>query len=144
MRKDESGEWIAEDRYSFDKVTPSLDEKQDVQLLFAQQDDDTGETAWGVVIPQDSCDDPYDYAIEDKSILLLYAFGQSHDFAFHGGNRGTFTGNLLGPPPEIPDMGDYDYFDLVMPNVHGEYYFIYLKMYHAILIAPSVSRISLF
>ena len=67
MRKDDStGAWMAEDRHSFDYVTPSMDEKQDVQLLFAEQDEETGETAWGVVIPQDACDEPYDYALEDR------------------------------------------------------------------------------
>ena len=122
VRKDDtSGEWIAEDRYSMDYVTPSMDEQQDVQLLFAQQDEDTGETAWGVVIPQDSCDEPYDYAIEDKSIFILWAFGSSHSFsAFHGTDRGQFTANLMGPPPTVLDLEAYDYVDLLMPNVPSE------------------------
>ena len=40
--------------YSFDYTKPIIDTQQDVQLLFAQQDDVTGETAWGVVVPQAS------------------------------------------------------------------------------------------
>lgn len=75
VRKDDTtGDWIAEDRNSADYVTPSLDEQQDVQLLFAQQDEDSGETAWGVVIPQNSCDeDGFDYAIEDRNTFMLWA-----------------------------------------------------------------------
>mmetsp|Transcript_39423 Transcript_39423/g.82921 ORF Transcript_39423/g.82921 Transcript_39423/m.82921 type:complete len:745 (+) Transcript_39423:77-2311(+) len=116
VRKDDSEEWIAEDRYSFDKVTPSMDEQQDVQLLFAQQDEDTGETSWGVVIPQDSCDEPYDYAIENKDIMMLWAFGASHSFTFHEG-RGQFMANLMNLPPVKPDLKKYDHIDLLMDNV---------------------------
>jgi len=50
----EGDEWVAEDMYSFDYTKPIIDTQQDVQLLFAQQDDVTGETAWGVVVPQAS------------------------------------------------------------------------------------------
>ncbi|KAL7535490.1 hypothetical protein ACHAXR_006524 [Thalassiosira sp. AJA248-18] len=117
VRQDNSGEWIAEDRHSFDKVTPSMDEQQDVQLLFAQQDEDTGETAWGVVIPQDPCDEPYDYAIENRDIMMLWAVGSAHDFGFHK-SRGQFMANLMDLPPVIPDLNEYDHIDLVMPNVH--------------------------
>jgi len=118
VRKDEAtDEWIAEDRYSMEYQMPSMDEKQDVQLLFAQQDEDTGETAWGVVIPQNSCDEPYDYAIEDRNTFMLWALGNSHPFSFHGADRGQFTANLMGPPPTTIDLDSYDSVDLLMPNV---------------------------
>ena len=116
VRKNDDDEWIAEDRYSSDYATPSLDEQQDVQLLFAQQDDETGETAWAVVIPQNSCDER-DYTLEDHDMFMIYAMGSTHDFAFHGDERGSFTANLLGLPPFLPDMDEYEHVDLVMPNV---------------------------
>jgi len=117
VRKNDDDEWIAEDRYSMEYTTPSLDDQQDVQLLFAQQDEETGETEWGVVIPQNSCDEPYDYPLEDHMIYMIWALGSTHDFSFHGVNRGQATVNLMGPPPSIPDMEDHDHVDLVMPNV---------------------------
>jgi hypothetical protein len=118
VRKDgTTNEWIAEDRYSMDYVTPSLDEKQDVQLLFSKQDEETGETAWGVVLPQDSCDEPYDYAIEDRNIFMIWAVGSSHTFSYHGTNRGQFTANLRHKPPALPDTSSYNQFDVLMPNV---------------------------
>ena len=120
VRKNEIDEWIAEDRYSLDYTTPSLDDQQDVQLLFAQQDEETGETAWGVVIPQNSCDEPYDYPLEDHEIYMIWAMGSNHHFAFHGVFRGQFTANLMGLPPSEPDMEEYDHVDLVMPNVSSK------------------------
>ena len=114
VRKDDAtGEWIAEDRHSFEYTTPSIDAQQDVQLLFAKQDDDTGETAWGVLIPQNSCDEPFDYEIEDRKTFMLWAHGNNHGFSFHGGDRGQFTANLMGPPPSTPDMDEYDHVDLL-------------------------------
>lgn len=118
VRQDESGTWIAEDRHSFEYAQPSMDEQQDVQLLFAQQDDETGATSWGVVIPQNSCDAPFDYAIEQKDMPMLWAFGDEHDFFYHkGSNRGQFTANLMAAPPVVPDLTAYPSIDLVMPNV---------------------------
>lgn len=112
----EAGDWIAEDRYSMDYTTPTLDEQQDVQLLFAQQDEDVGETAWGVLIPQNSCDEQ-DYDIEDKTIFMLWAMGSSHNFGYHFDNRGQFMANLLAPPKELPSTEELDHIDFVMPNV---------------------------
>ena len=80
----------------------------------------TGETAWSVTIPQDSCDQPFDYPIEDHETFMIWAMGSTHDFNFHGANRGQFTANLLGLPPSEPDMNAYDYIDLVMPNVSSK------------------------
>jgi len=117
VRKNDDDEWVAEDRYSTDYSTPTLDESQDIELLFAQQDDVTGETSWGVVLPQNSCDER-DYPLdEDHNVFMIYALGSTHDFNFHGGARGQFTANLLGLPPNQPNMDDYDHVDLVMPNV---------------------------
>ena len=113
-------EWIVEDRYSFHYDTPSLDESQDVQLLFARQTEN-GETAWGVILPQNSCDAPYDYAIENRSMYLLWALGSDHEFMYHE-RRGAVTVNLMeGPSVEEKLEENYEYFDLVMPNVSGEF-----------------------
>ena len=118
VRKNDDDKWIAEDRYSTDYAEPTVDDQQNVQLLFAEQDDVTGETAWGVLIPQNSCDD-HDYAIEDRLIFMIFAVGSSHTFAYHGENRGQFTANLLNRPPSKPNMDEYDHVDLLMPNVPG-------------------------
>ena len=117
VRKNDDDEWVAEDRYSTDYSTPTLDESQDIKLLFAQQDDVNGETSWGVILPQNSCDER-DYPLdEDHNVFMIYALGSTHDFNFHGGARGQFTANLMGLPPHEPNMDDYDHVDLVMPNV---------------------------
>ena len=50
VRRDDDDKWVAEDMHSHDYVTPSVDESQDVQLIFAQQDELTGETAWGGLV----------------------------------------------------------------------------------------------
>ncbi|KAL7544418.1 hypothetical protein ACHAWF_007803 [Thalassiosira exigua] len=118
VHQDDSGTWIAEDRHSFDYVTPLIDDHQDVQLLFAQQDEMTGETAWGVVLPQNSCDESgLDYEIQNRQMFMIWAYhGESHSFNFHT-NRGQFTANLLASPRKYVDMSEYDYIDLLMPNV---------------------------
>lgn len=103
-----------------DYTMPSMDDSQDVQLIFAQQDEDTGETAWGVVIPQNSCDEPYDYAIEDRQIFMIWAYGSGHGFGFHGDTRGQFTANLMAAPPEVINLDEYEFVDLAMPNVSGK------------------------
>merc|ERR1719183_2208425 len=41
VRKNDDDKWVAEDRYSDGYSTPTLDESQDIKLLFAQQDDVT-------------------------------------------------------------------------------------------------------
>jgi len=116
VRRDDDDEWVAEDMHSHDYITPLIDESQDVQLIFAQQDELTGETAWGVVLPKDSCDES-DYHIDDKKRFMLWAYGQTHDFYFHSNNRGQFLANLLAPPPEPVSFDEYDKMALTMPNV---------------------------
>lgn len=54
VRQDDSGDFIAEDRYAMDYTMPTLDEQQDVKLLFAEQEN--GQTAWGVAVPMRTCD----------------------------------------------------------------------------------------
>ena len=115
VRKDEDGEWTAEDRYSLDYVTPSLDESQDVQLLFAEQSDDTG-TSWGVRMKMNSCDE-YDYAVEDLDRFMLWALGSSHDFFYHGENRGQFHANLMQPPKEEEPVDGLEFIDFSMSSV---------------------------
>lgn len=120
VRRNETDEWIVEDRHSFHYDTPIMDESQDVQLLFAKQTEE-GETSWGVLIPQNSCDAPYDYAIENRSMYLLWATGDDHEFGYHD-RRGAVTLNLMeGPKEEIVVEESYDYYDFVMPNVSSEF-----------------------
>mmetsp|Transcript_57812 Transcript_57812/g.172583 ORF Transcript_57812/g.172583 Transcript_57812/m.172583 type:complete len:765 (-) Transcript_57812:119-2413(-) len=95
--EEEEEEWIAEDRYSADYVAPSLDDSQDVKLLFAAQSEESG-TSWGVALLSDSCDDR-DYPVVDRSVWMHWALGPSHDFAFHGNDRGQFHANLMRAPP---------------------------------------------
>jgi len=124
VRKDDGiDEWVAEDRHSFDKVTPSMEERQDVQLLFAWQDDSTGKTAWGVLVPVNSCDKPYDYELEDRTTLFIWAFGESHSFSYHGDNRGQFSANLFRPHSgkTTTDLSSsYESIDFLMVNVSSK------------------------
>ena len=110
-------EWIAEDRNSQDYTTPSLDESQDVKLLFANQTtDDKGETAWGVLLMMNSCD-PLDYPILNVSVFMHWALGDSHTFGYHGSRRGQFHANLRQAPTEAPSTDGLDFIDIRMPNV---------------------------
>jgi len=97
VKKDDGSEaWVAEDRYSDDYATPSMDGSQDVKLLFARQSEGDG-TSWGVALRADSCDER-DYPVVDRSVWMHWALGTSHDFEFHGLNRGQFHANLMQPP----------------------------------------------
>ncbi|KAL7516290.1 hypothetical protein ACHAWX_001320 [Stephanocyclus meneghinianus] len=98
-----------------DYVMPTLDVQQDVKLLFAKQE--KGQTAWGVAIPQNSCDsDGNDYAIQDRMTTMLWAVGSSHIFGTHTA-RGQFQANLMQAPKELPSTDDLPYIELLMPNV---------------------------
>ena len=118
---DDDGEaWVAEDRNSQDFATPILDDSQDVQLLFANQTSDTGETSWGVLIPLNSCDEQ-DYPVLNITTFMLWALGDTHDFNFHGTRRGQFHINLLQEPPPSPDdAGVTVTVDRMMDNNHKE------------------------
>lgn len=116
VRKDDATqEWVAEDRYSSDYVTPTLDEQQDVRLLFAHQE--LGETAWGVLLPLDSCDTQQDYPIQNITVFMHWALGNDHAFSFHGNRRGQFHANLLSAPKEEEDTTGLEYMDFLNPNV---------------------------
>jgi len=91
VRIGSDGNWVAEDRFSLDYVTPTLDTKQDVQLLFAT--DNGMNTSWGVILPKDSCDVD-DYSTENVSRTFLWALGASHSFDQHV-DRGQFHANLV-------------------------------------------------
>lgn len=96
------GNWVAEDRFSLDYVTPTLDAKQDIKLIFAA--DNGQNTSWGVILPKDSCDID-DYATENVSRTFLWALGSSHDFNQHTA-RGQFHANLIsGITPFAPLTG---------------------------------------
>lgn len=117
VRQVDGGEWVAEDRYSDDYATPVLDASQNVQLLFAQQQN--GATSWGVTLMVNSCDDQ-DYPIEDYSRWMHWALGTSHEFTFHGNQRGQFHANLLAPPQPVSDPSLYPSIEFTMPNVTVE------------------------
>jgi hypothetical protein len=118
VRRDDDGssEWIVEDRYSEDYVTPKLDESQDVKLIFANQTDD-GETSFGILVPMNSCDEEHDYPIYDKDIFMHWALGKDHEFSFHGTRRGQFHANLLRAPKRVPSTEGLLSLDITMPNV---------------------------
>ena len=91
-----------------------MDEHQEVRLLFARQEDDAGETAWGVAMPRNSCDEAgLDFEIQDRTTFLIWAYGGSHSFGHHAA-RGQFTVNLLSSPPSHPDLSAYDPLDFLM------------------------------
>jgi len=115
VRQDEGGEWIVEDRHSLDYVTPSLDESQDVQLLFAEQSENNG-TFWGVRMKMNSCDE-YDYAVEDLDRFMLWALGSSHEFFYHGDNRGQFHANLMQAPAMEESVDGLEFIDFSMHSV---------------------------
>lgn len=119
---DNNNEWIAEDRNSQDFTTPTLDESQDVKLLFANQTEDTGETAWGILLPMNSCDE-HDYPILNITTFMLWALGDDHTFGFHGSRRGQFHINLLAGPSQDDRVAvertvdDSQSIEFIMPNV---------------------------
>ena len=115
VRQDDDGTWIAEDRFAMDYTMPTLDERQDVKLLFAEQED--GQTAWGVVVPQSSCDsDGNDYDIVDRYTSMLWAVGSSHAFGYHI-QRGQFQANLMHAPEEPANTDGLASIELRMPDV---------------------------
>ncbi|CAB9529309.1 Pick C1-like protein 1 [Seminavis robusta] len=109
--------WVVEDRNSQDYTMPSLDESQDLELIFAEQTAN-GETAWGVLLPINSCDE-FDYSVHNISMFMHWAVGEDHSFSFHGRRRGQFQANLFLPPPETKDQGLSDSYtmDLLMSIV---------------------------
>lgn len=119
VRQNEENEWIVEDRYSNDYVTPLLDDQQDAKLIFANQTAD-GETSWGVLVPMNSCDEDHDYPIEDVRGYMLWALGDGHDFGFHGTQRGQFHANVLRAPKEDPSTEGQEFVDMRMPDVSVE------------------------
>ena len=98
-----------------DYVIPDLDESQDVKLLFADQTAD-GETSWAVLVPMNSCD-PDDYPIQNVSMFMHWAIGDSHTFGYHGTRRGQFHANLMNTPMEFPGTEGLPFVDFLMPNV---------------------------
>ena len=99
-RDDTTDEWKAEDRHSMDYTMPTLDAQQDVRLLFALQDEQDGQTAWGVMIPKNSCD-PDDYDIQDKRMYMHWALGSDHTFGYHTA-RGQFHASMWQAPKVFP------------------------------------------
>lgn len=107
--------FVAEDRYSNDYVTPQLDGAQHTKLIFASQDSE--KTTWAVLLPMNTCDDQ-DYPILDINGYMLWAFGATHDFSYHGQiNRGQFHLNPLSGPKVVANLTDITTHKLVAPKI---------------------------
>jgi hypothetical protein len=108
----EADQWVAEDRFSLDYVTPTLDPEQNVRLIFAQ--DNGVNTSWGVLVPKDSCD-VNDYATENVGRSFLWALGSSHTFVQHA-TRGQFHANLIDGTVPFTALTGVKVVDVKMPN----------------------------
>jgi len=113
VRLDESGQWVAEDRYSLDYVMPTLDPEQDVQLIFAH--DNGVNISWGVLLPQESCD-PNDYPADNIPHVYIWALGATHTFEQHV-DRGQFHANLVSGIVPFAPLNNVTLVDIKMPNV---------------------------
>ncbi|CAE7220545.1 moxd1 [Symbiodinium sp. CCMP2592] len=110
----EAGQFVAEERYSADYVTPQLQPSQEVTLIFASEEG--GNIAWGVLVPMKACSGGNRYPIEDVSKFMHWALGAEHAF-FHHSRRGQFHANLVSGPPTTEDMSSYSSADILMPDV---------------------------
>mmetsp|Transcript_29493 Transcript_29493/g.52757 ORF Transcript_29493/g.52757 Transcript_29493/m.52757 type:complete len:724 (-) Transcript_29493:399-2570(-) len=114
-------QWVAEDRYSTEYVTPSLDDSQDVALMFASEEN--GSTSWGVLLPLDACKPekdgyPRNYPLSyDIARWMHWALGTSHAFQYHGSRKGPFHANLISGPAVLPATSGLETVDLKMPGV---------------------------
>jgi len=110
----EAGQFIAEERYSTDYVTPQLQPSQEVTLIFASEEG--GNIAWGVLVPMKACSGGDRYPIEDVSKFMHWALGAEHAFSHHS-RRGQFHANLVSGPTTTEDMSSYASADMLMPDV---------------------------
>lgn len=118
VRKNDDGEFVAEDRFSLDYVTPQLAARQNVRLMFANEEN--GGTSWGVLMQKQPCDDDV-YPIEDISRFILWAKSptQSHAFGYHGAiTRGQFKFNMVSGPTTPPDFTGLNTVDVLMTNMN--------------------------
>lgn len=114
VRQDSGGTWVAEDRHSEEYATPLMDVQQDAKLLFAEESG--SRVSWAVLLPLESCDED-DYQIENASRWMHWAYGDGHNFVYHGKKRGQFHANLIhGPEPQL-DVSGFEEFDLHVPDV---------------------------
>jgi len=108
------GAFVAEERYSTDYVTPALQPTQEVALIFANEE--SGNTAWGILIPKSTCNAGERYPVEDFSRFMHWALGSSHEFLYHT-SRGQFHANLLTGPMTLEDFSNAKNVSFEMPNV---------------------------
>lgn len=95
LTKNTAGNWILEDRFSSDMVTPTLDAQQDLNLINAQQTD--AETCMIFQRRVSTCDvNQADLDFSPYGQYVIYAFSTSSTFAYHGpSNRGSKRVNFL-------------------------------------------------
>ncbi|XP_066533801.1 DBH-like monooxygenase protein 2 homolog [Hoplias malabaricus] len=100
------------DRHSVGNSLPLEDEQQDYGLLSLTETD--GQTVMKFQRSISACDEN-DYPITVMAVKLIYAYGKTDDFTYHGSQRGTKEVNLLKFMPKA-SLPDSRYFDLTMTN----------------------------
>eukprot|EP01119_Soliformovum_irregulare_P003401 TRINITY_DN138_c0_g2_i1.p1 TRINITY_DN138_c0_g2~~TRINITY_DN138_c0_g2_i1.p1 ORF type:complete len:562 (-),score=111.01 TRINITY_DN138_c0_g2_i1:56-1741(-) len=92
------------DRFAIDKIEPSVDSCQDWKLASAQETN--GRTVVEVYRKLVTNDTTQDRSILPGENRVVFAFGSSDAFAYHGSNRGATSLTFYGTPPPAIDMSD--------------------------------------
>eukprot|EP01119_Soliformovum_irregulare_P003402 TRINITY_DN138_c0_g2_i2.p1 TRINITY_DN138_c0_g2~~TRINITY_DN138_c0_g2_i2.p1 ORF type:complete len:561 (-),score=133.90 TRINITY_DN138_c0_g2_i2:188-1870(-) len=92
------------DRFAIDKIEPSVDSCQDWKLASAQETN--GRTVVEVYRKLVTNDTTQDRSILPGENRVVFAFGSSDAFAYHGSNRGASALTFYGTPPPSIDMSD--------------------------------------
>ncbi|CAL8122548.1 unnamed protein product [Orchesella dallaii] len=89
------------DRHTIEGRIPLQDIQQDWKLVKAWENGT--HTSLKILRKMETCD-PHDYAINDDTVHLLWAFGEDDTIDYHFKNRGSFQVQLLQPDlaPQIP------------------------------------------
>lgn len=126
----QDGELILQDMFASDYDTPTLDERQDKELLMASQDATKGLTSFIFTMPISDCHDPaMDTPIyPDRTSYVTWALGDPDDdtmaLEYHGARKGSTmlpllvdldTWKALYSPLAFPP--DIQTFDIVVPKV---------------------------
>lgn len=112
--RQDAGSWVAEERYSEDYSTPVLQSSQQVELVFANENQNR--LSWGILLPLTSCAGDR-YPIEDRSQFMLWAAGSDHSFTYHATMRTQFHLNLMSGPEEVVDVSSLSHVDMLVHNV---------------------------
>eukprot|EP00971_Amphidinium_carterae_P222890 4423024-Amphidinium_carterae.1 len=90
----------------------------DVNLESAE--DANGDINFSITLPLNSCDEN-DYPVADLDHTVIWAFGSSHTFAYHGSqadvDRGATMLNLISGPSDTSDPANSFTVDIIMPSV---------------------------